>query len=294
MCFIPTEFLFSNDTCIATEAALIAQHQVTMTTVLDNIQTVAPDIFTPPPGDDMPTLDSYYNSLAVATGVQPSTAGLNRFIDGVNEITNLYSEVCSGDLPRLEDVRNISTSFSAGYELRNEGLSRIREDYAKMLCLSDSLGSDVVSQRRRRQAPGETPCIFDGSCTLAEYCSQLQSDCACPEGGVLSPEILCPCEFFSCLDTGNLTGPVFFEFPTFECLAFVVDTTGSMKDEIEVTKRVIKDFLVAEEELGCYMLVPFNDVESDPVRSEFKHATVSQHCLLPLYVVLGSLAVARP
>lgn len=81
-------------------------------------------------------------------------------------------------------------------------------------------------------------------------------------------DLLCPCEFFDCLDARDQLQPVFLEFPATACLAFVVDTTGSMKDEIEVTKRVIKDFLGSEESLGCYMLVPFNDVESDPIKSE--------------------------
>ena len=46
-------------------------------------------------------------------------------------------------------------------------------------------------------------------------------------------------------------------------LAFVIDTTGRMWEEIESAKRIILDFLRSEEEIGvygCYMLVPLNDV----------------------------------
>ena len=47
-----------------------------------------------------------------------------------------------------------------------------------------------------------------------------------------------------------------------QCLAFVVDTTGSMYNEIEAAQEVIQSFIRSEEELnvvGCYILMPFND-----------------------------------
>ena len=44
------------------------------------------------------------------------------------------------------------------------------------------------------------------------------------------------------------------------CLAFAVDTTGSMGEEIEAAKEIIRNLSRSEEDSPvCYVLQPFND-----------------------------------
>ena len=70
------------------------------------------------------------------------------------------------------------------------------------------------------------------------------------------------CEFFACLDS-DYDLPAIFGLDVIEgkpCLAFTVDTTGSMGEEIDAVKAVVRNFLASEEDgPGCYVLQPFND-----------------------------------
>lgn len=95
----------------------------------------------------------------------------------------------------------------------------------------------------------------------------LRGDCTCPPDGI-SVDITCTCEFFACLDVEDHLGPIFGFSSLVQgpCLAFIVDTTGSMSAEITAIRRVIEEFLRSEEavnELRCYILVPFNDLGSE-------------------------------
>ena len=89
--------------------------------------------------------------------------------------------------------------------------------------------------------------------------------CTCPPGGITG-DIICTCEFFKCLDPGDAFKSILGFDMDEECLAFVIDTTGSMSGEIDAAKEITLNFLRSEEEigvLGCYVLVPFNDVGPD-------------------------------
>ena len=51
-----------------------------------------------------------------------------------------------------------------------------------------------------------------------------------------------------------------------------MDTTISMGDEIAAAQEIIRSFIRSEEELnetGCYILMPFNDVNDIIGESEF-------------------------
>ena len=67
---------------------------------------------------------------------------------------------------------------------------------------------------------------------------------------------------FACHDPDDLP-PIFgiaYIKVGFPCLAFTVDTTGSMRQEIDAVKEVVRNFLASEEDgPGCYVLQPFND-----------------------------------
>ena len=50
-----------------------------------------------------------------------------------------------------------------------------------------------------------------------------------------------------------------------------MDTTGSMRNDIAAARAVIQSFIRSEEELnevGCYILMPFNDVDDVIADSE--------------------------
>ena len=115
-----------------------------------------------------------------------------------------------------------------------------------MLCLNDQLAVSEQQGRKRRQ----------------RHCPE-RENCVCPPSGI-TDAITCTCEFFECLDEGDRLKPMFLDFDSLSCLAFVIDTTGSMKDEINLAIEVIKDFLGSEEGNGCYLLVPFNDDGNGP------------------------------
>ena len=104
-----------------------------------------------------------------------------------------------------------------------------------------------------------------------------RKDCKCPDSG----ELVCVCEFFACLDPDDDIKPmvgmidVFVEEFVFPCLAFAVDTTGSMREEIEAAKEVIRNLLSSEEDGPiCYVLQPFNDYRDGSFDPASKPASI--------------------
>ena len=74
-----------------------------------------------------------------------------------------------------------------------------------------------------------------------------------------------------------------------QCLAFVIDTTGSMSSEIADAQKILTDFIQAEENLndvGCYLLMPFNDVGPDNahVPDASKYICLLTHVLSGVYL----------
>ena len=171
----------------------------------------------------------------------------------MTEIAAAEEEACSGsdsfsvsDVPRI--VGEFNTAFSAG---RNGDITTIRALYGQMLCIKRQEES-LSTKRRKRQSP---------------HCDALGDDCGCPDGGLEGSGIVCVCHFFRCLDPHRHLEPIlgFIEW-NIQCLAFVIDTTGSMANEINSARNIIKQFVHAEEDVGvvgCYLLVPFNDVGPD-------------------------------
>ena len=153
--------------------------------------------------------------------------------------------------PQSMSIQTLVENFRSAYSARDS--IELCDLFGKMLNIKDHRESQRSLQRR---AALEYDCP--------------EENCTCPKGGINSTELLCSCQFFACLDEGRNLMPVFEGFTGLECLAFVVDTTGSMKDEIDATLQVIKDF-VASEELGCYLLVPFND-DGNAKTSEYRYS----------------------
>ncbi len=185
-----------------------------------------------------------FETLVNFLGIVRSPKNYNRFVDAMNEIAQVH-ELCK-KAETAEELQEIIDKFVSMFSVNsgNRDVSSIRELVGRMLC-----NTDKTSTRSKRQAREE--CVTE-----------------CPAGGIQDAREAC--EFFNCLNSSSLKSIFGFDEPNTEvdvpCLAFIVDTTGSMSDEIDAVKRIILEFLHAEQQfdgIGCYMLVPFNDVGPD-------------------------------
>ena len=174
-------------------------------------------------------------------------------LKAVTEIAAAEEEACSGsDIYSLSvsDIPGIVAEFNTAFSVGRDGdITTIRALYGQMLCIKQQ--EESLSKRRKRQS---------------DYCDSL-IDCECPEGGLNGTGIICSCHFFRCLDPDHHLKLILgFSELDLQCLAFVIDTTGSMREEISGARNIIKEFVCAEEYVGfagCYLLVPFNDVGPD-------------------------------
>ena len=234
----------------------------------DILQKIAPDlhslISTGSSGDASTRLNTAYTRLAERFEVRATRAGYTNFVEALTAISVAQAEACSSsDLASINSstVADLVKAFDREFSLPDSDLDHLRSLFGKLLCI-DSVGdvymrkyaSMMGRDRGKRQAPECPP----------------GTSCACPAGGL--SDVICSCQFFRCLDPDDHLKPIFGFSPTLtQCLAFVIDTTGSMSSEIATARRIIHEFLQSEEQigiLGCYILVPFND-KGSPASSMF-------------------------
>ena len=187
-----------------------------------------------------------YDVISNVYQLNKTKSGLNKFIEAIGEISSGYTLACSSPpevRPSIDDIPRLMNEFQVAFE--EYDTLQIRFVCGQMLCLHDHLREQDLMRKRR-----QTRCPDD-------------EDCTCPSGGI-SSSIVCPCEFFACLDEDDKIKSLFTDVNPFRCLAFVIDTTGSMKDEIKLATEVVKDFIRSVEDEGCFLLIPFNDDGSGP------------------------------
>ena len=194
---------------------------------------------------DTPPLRAVYTAIAEEFDVEATDEGFNNFTEAITQITEAKEAACKGNGSVSEaDIPGLDREYK---ELRGDiegNIYRIREIFGKMLCLSEKSREDRKRKKRDSHCPG------------------YEELCLCPDTG----DKICPCEFFRCLDPKDDIQPILgiadvYTDDGFACLAFAVDTTGSMGTEIGTVKDVIRDFLVSEEHgPQCYVLQPFNDL----------------------------------
>ena len=201
---------------------------------------------TPNVTSDEPPLRAVYTAIADEFEVDATDEGFDNFTEAITQITEAKEAACEGnhsiseaDVPRLgREYRPLRGDIEGN-------IDKVRDIFGKMLCLSER--SHDERKRKKRDS----------------HCPEYGDPCSCPETG----KILCVCEFFRCLDPENEIMPILgidnvchgYSIP---CLAFAVDTTGSMGGEIAAVKEVIRNFTRSEEDgVGCYVLQPFNDLE---------------------------------
>ena len=219
--------------------------------VVEDVVTVLPSILMntigsePTSGEEL--FASVYSSLAKDFGRVESDTGYTDFVEAVTEITEAHQEACSGppdEQPTSDNVQGIVQRFVTTPLSEAQELRRI---FGEMLCIKNS---DDSSARRKRQ-----DLVYVDPCAEA----------VCPGIDKVSEA----CEFFACLDNdiGDKHGKrleVVFGFLAVDgplpCLGFVVDTTGSMREEVNAVQNLILSFVSSEQnEPACYVITPFND-----------------------------------
>ena len=208
---------------------------------------VGDGVLTPNETSDEPPLRIVYTALAEEFEVKTTDEGFNNFTEAISQITEAKEAACEGEHGVSE-----ADSRSRGREYRDlrgdiqGNIDRIRDIFGKMLCLSER---SHEARRRKRQDP---------------LCPEFgDPSCSCPT----AEDTTCVCQFFACLDPEDDIPPILgienVNVPEgFPCLAFAVDTTGSMGGQVYAAQEVIRDFLRSEEDGPvCYVLQPFNDLQ---------------------------------
>ena len=252
--------------CSSEDMELISRQNKSEHAVMNSIQSAFPRL-----GSNMTATLTFHASLdevakllyKVISNVyhlNVTESDLSKFTEAITEISSGYALACHSPLevrPTLDDIPKLMKEFAAAYNERKS--LEIRFICGEMLCLNDILSAPEEQGRQRRQTNRE--------------------NCSCPDGGIsMYRSIVDPCQFFACLDEGDILQPIFIDFNPFRCLAFIIDTTGSMKDEINLATQVIKNFIGSQENRSCYFLVPFNDDGSGPGINESSKRTVIIMC----------------
>ena len=224
--------------------------------VIDNIgnalpPNLLPDIFNTSNMEELEeVLPTIYESLAEEFGERPTESGYSQFVEGLTEITEAYAEACSTSDLQPEDIPGLVQQYLT---LKNssseENIGELREIFGKMLCIQER----EAEVRRRRQE--DIICL------------------PCPENK-LEGNIRRSCQFFRCLDPNDDLKPLFgFSDKSGQALGLVVDTTGSMGDEIEAAKQVMTNLIAREEDVAIrsYILTPFNDHGINSSESKLLH-----------------------
>ena len=214
------------DTCDSRFASYVNEQKRKRERVVQSIVGFAPelvtDIFNPSHTATISNSSIFtvvYTFLSQKFNVTPSDSKFNSFVEAITEINIAEDEACSGsyslstdDIPEI--IMKFNRAFSAG---RSGDVTEVRALYGQMLCV-----------KRQEHAPGTK------RTKRSSHCPE-DSDCTCPEGGLESDNIICACHFFRCLDPKQHLQPILgFVASKLQCLAFVIDTTGSMAHEITV------------------------------------------------------------
>ena len=180
-----------------------------------------------------------YNALVSALNLTGGSEGFHNFSTALSVISDSYFKACFGpeeEKPTKADAPELLSQFLSLLENRTS-ITTVRELYGQLSCLED------FSQSSKR----------DVSCASKKTIKELY-DC-------LSKDDL-QCIFnvdnpSNCGTSGNGNNR-----PN-HCLAFVVDTTSSMCEEIYYARQVVSDFIASELNTFtlCYVLVGFNDYD---------------------------------
>ena len=220
-----------------------AQRTIAVDAVRSKVVNVTNTIFNsglPGDADD----NSLYSTLIVGYGETESDEGFVWFQIAQMEIAEQYFKACYG----LEDQRPSVDDISF----------HIQQFVA-------ILGTSPLDASALRKQFGILTCLHQQVTTPKPDCATV--DCS---GGLGNTTITG--EFFCCphaADVRDLFGieSMVTTLDAVPCLAFVVDTTGSMAAEINAAQNLINGFVDPADPV-CYILVDFNDIGGVVANSE--------------------------
>ena len=174
------------------------------------------------------SLSEVYERVATSVGLSATPTGYVQFQEAISEVIVAKSDACSTiDKSKVttDYIKKLTKQFVILTDAKNITLAR--EIYGKLLCLQDHLTSSDKSRAKRQADPSEL---------LKDFFDSLDGKRVATIFGV----------------------GIFSEVPP--TLAFVVDDTGSMSNEINSVRKLIHSFIKTERsEPLAYILTTFND-----------------------------------
>ena len=188
-------------------------------------------------------LPDTYTQLTKVFNRTATPKGFSRFSSSANEISNSYRMECENVvryIPGQYNITELAAIFNKSLSRHGRDLSKARSIYGKLMCYNER----ARKRRRERRA--------------LEHLEPTDCGSECPDKKTE------PCHFFNCLDVDELELILGFgnefDYDIEPCIAFLIDTTGSMGGRIASAKRVIRQVLRTQRDsTACYVLVPFND-----------------------------------
>jgi len=181
-----------------------------------------------------------YETVSMGLNITATSEGFVRFQEAVNEIAVASLQECSRpehERVTLDDVTELAMIFHQ--LLNNSNVTEAREVYGKLVCLQSLSAQPEVGSRKKRQGDDK-----DSENELEDFFENLGGEILATIFGLRYIII-------------ELEGMLHITRPT---LAFVVDDTGSMSEEIESVQRLIRSFVSTERSNPIsYILATFND-----------------------------------
>ena len=201
-----------------------------------------------------------FSTLTTSFNLTESDETLEQFSKAIDVITDAYFKSCFGpeeEKPTVQDAPDLLQTFLTLLANRTD-FTTIRETYGKLTCLDVFQPDEIIV---KREAEDDEVDLLE--CAKARSVQKLY-ECLDPDdlSCVFDIDIEQDCDDLEMID-GDIS-----KYAK-NCLAFVVDTTGSMANEIAAARQVITSFIQSEENILtlCYILVPFNDFGLLPIEN---------------------------
>jgi hypothetical protein len=218
--------LFVEPTCSSLTSGYIGRREAVVNNQLrklSSLKVLGTD------GGSSATYAAVYDGILKATGTKPSPKASATFYEAMAAVSQAFYRACHGSSSELVTLDDFSTLVIEYREaLGKKEARKLQNIFGKLMCLKDkSRSARSIDSREKRAVYTDID------------------------------------EFFDCLDGTDL-GPIFLNLGGVDySVAFVIDDTGSMGDEIQAVKCLIRSFLKSERGGPAkYILGTFNDPES--------------------------------
>lgn len=197
-----------------------------------------------------------YRALTSGYSEMESDMGLAIFQTAQMEITEQYFLACNGPEEQRPSVGDISFHIQQFVTILGTSpldISALRKQFGILTCLQDQ----------------EQMSYSNPNCTTVDCSGGL-------ENTTTASTFSCCLQASQVQELFGIISLVTTLSDSIPCLAFVVDTTGSMSGEIDRVRTLVHGFVNPIDPV-CYILVDFNDVGSIAANSECSVAVSSTH-----------------